>query len=141
MRSFLILMVCFGALVGGVLLSVVCANHAWQIAQAATLGTSIYTASTVTPAPDEPGWHSGVWTPPKGPPPAHENWTWQMKDGKTYQNVVITDVSSTEVTITHSLGVAHLPLDSLPRDVQEELQYTSPPVADTGTANPASPGP
>jgi hypothetical protein len=75
-----------------------------------------------------------VWTPPRDIP-AHPNWTWQTSDGKTYQNVVITHISSTDVSITHAEGAAHLSLDTLPHDVQGELNYTPP----AGTAAPPPP--
>ena len=71
------------------------------------------------PVPDE---QASGWTPPQDIP-AQPNWTWHTNDGKTYQNVVITSISPTSVTITHSVGIAHIPLDSLPADVQHLLHY------------------
>ncbi len=60
-----------------------------------------------------------------------------MPDGTTYENVAITQFGQSEVTFTHSLGVAHVSLDSLPADVQRELQYTpSTPAAAPETLTP-----
>lgn len=63
-----------------------------------------------------------AWTPPDVMP-AQPNWTWTTSDGNTYRNVVVTGVDADTVTITHSMGVAHLPLAHLPPDIQKKLNY------------------
>jgi hypothetical protein len=55
--------------------------------------------------------------------PAQTNWTWTTMDGKTYQNVVVTKIEPDTVTITHSLGVAHVDISTLPADIQKQLNY------------------
>ncbi len=55
--------------------------------------------------------------------PSQLNWTWTTSDGKTYQNVVVTKMEADKVTITHSLGVAHIPVSQLPPDVKKQLNY------------------
>jgi len=62
------------------------------------------------------------WAPPDVMP-ARPNWTWTTSDGKTYQNVVVTKIEPTTVTISHSLGVAHIPISSLPAGIQTKLNY------------------
>ena len=63
-----------------------------------------------------------TWTAP-AVIPAQANWTWATTDGKTYQNVVITKVDAQTVTITHALGVAHLPISAIPAEIQKQLNY------------------
>jgi hypothetical protein len=55
--------------------------------------------------------------------PAQPNWTWTTTDGKTYQDVVVTKIDPGTVAITHSLGVAHVPIVSLPPDIQKLFNY------------------
>ena len=55
--------------------------------------------------------------------PAQPNWTWTALDGKTYQDVVVTNIEADTVTITHSLGVAHIPINLLPADIRKRLNY------------------
>ena len=62
------------------------------------------------------------WTPPDVMP-AQPNWTWETSDGKTYQNVVVTEIEPDTVTITHSMGVAHIPIAFLTPDIQKQLHY------------------
>jgi hypothetical protein len=62
------------------------------------------------------------WTPPN-PLPAQANWTWTTSDGKSYQNVVITSINPEVVSISHSMGVAHVPIMQLPDDLQKQLNY------------------
>ena len=44
-------------------------------------------------------------------------------DGKVYQNVTIGDVDAAEVRIRHSAGATSVPLEKLPKDMIEFLQY------------------
>jgi nucleoredoxin len=135
MRSLLIGLACLGAVAGGFFIAAAGASHPLELAKLWNAGNALYGAASAGPPPaDAPGWHDDQWVPPTDIP-AHPNWTWHMAGGKTYENVVITNVSSHDVTITHSLGIAHLSLDSLPVDVQRELQYTGNPLA--GNAVPA----
>lgn len=62
------------------------------------------------------------WAPPDVMP-AKPNWTWNSLDGKTYQNVVVINIEPDTVTISHSLGVAHIPIIMLPPDIQKQLNY------------------
>jgi nucleoredoxin len=55
--------------------------------------------------------------------PAQPNWTWTTSDGKSYQNVVVTQIGADTATITHSLGVAHVSIALLPPDIQKQLDY------------------
>src|ERR1700683_1190184 len=75
---------------------------------------------TATPPPVPPP--VKAWAPP-AVFPAQPNWTWTAQDGTTYQNVVITKVEPDTVTITHSMGVAHLPISTVPPDIQKQLNY------------------
>ena len=130
MRSFLIVLLCLGALAGGVAIAVVASGHLPEITQLWNAGNAVYgTVATQAASGDSGG---DNWKPPAAIP-AHPNWTWHLPGGKTYENVVITKVSPSEVSITHSLGVAHLSLDALPADVQRELQYTPSPTAAPAT--------
>jgi nucleoredoxin len=122
MRSILICFLCLAAVGAGVILATILVRYPFALARIYNDGTAVVTSASTPPAPDEPGWHDGTWTPPTDIP-AHANWTWQTSDGKTYENVVITNITSTEVAITYAQGVAHIPLDDLPHDVQRELQY------------------
>jgi nucleoredoxin len=63
-----------------------------------------------------------AWVPPDVMP-AQPNWTWTALDGKTYQDVVVTNIEADTVTITHSLGVAHIPINLLPADIRKRLNY------------------
>ena len=135
MRSFLIYLVCLLAFAGGVVIAVAGAGHSLELVQYWNTGSVLYRALPSAPSAGATGDSAG-WTPP-AKPPAHEHWTWHMSDNKTYEDVVITQIDSREVTITHSLGVAHLTLDSLPADVQQELGYT--PGA-SSVASPAADG-
>jgi thiol-disulfide isomerase/thioredoxin len=62
------------------------------------------------------------WSPP-AVMPAQSNWTWTTSDGKTYQNVVITNIGPEIVSINHSMGVAHISIAELPGDIQKQLNY------------------
>ncbi len=130
MRSCLIVLVCLLALTGGALLALLVTEHPQELARAWSAGSALYgTAAALPPASDANSVApAGGWTPPKNIP-AHANWSWHMSDGKTYDDVVITQISPRDVTISHSLGIAHLPLDSLPADVQRELGYTPSPAS------------
>ena len=66
--------------------------------------------------------HLKPWSPP-AVLPAQPNWTWTTLDGTTYQNVVVTKVEPDTVSITHSLGVAHISMATLPPDLQKQLNY------------------
>jgi hypothetical protein len=55
--------------------------------------------------------------------PTQPNWTWTTSDGTTYQNVTVTKIDPDIVSITHSLGVAHVPIANLPPDIQKQLNY------------------
>jgi nucleoredoxin len=131
----LIAFVCLTALATGVILGALCVRHPLETVRAWNLSSTFLGLATEPPPPDTgPGWHGGEWVPPTDIP-AQPNWTWHTSDGKTYENVVITSVSPTDVTITHSEGIAHILLDSLPPDVQHDLHYIP-----SGAANPpASP--
>jgi nucleoredoxin len=134
MRSCLILLVCLAALAGGVGLAVVAAGHLPEIAKAWNAGTVLYdTAASQSKSTSASGANDGSWKPP-ATIPAHPNWTWYTHDGNVYRNVVITEVGPNDVTITHSLGVAHISPDLLPADVRNELE--SSPGAATPTAAP-----
>jgi hypothetical protein len=61
------------------------------------------------------------WTPPTEFP-AQPHWTWTSGD-KTYQDVVISNIDSQTVTITHSMGVTHLDIATLPPEIQKQLNY------------------
>ena len=63
-----------------------------------------------------------AWHPPDVLP-AQPNWTWATSDGTTYQNVVVNKIEPEMVSITHSLGVAHVPMATLPPDIQKQLSY------------------
>jgi len=39
------------------------------------------------------------------------------------QNVVVTKIEPETVSITHSIGVAHVPINLLPPDIQKQLNY------------------
>jgi hypothetical protein len=75
-------------------------------------------APVATPSPDA----TKPWAPPDVMP-SQPNWTWTTADGKTYQNVVVTKIEPDTVTINHSLGVAHIPINLLPPDIQKQLNY------------------
>jgi len=123
MRQLLIILICLGALVGGALLGAFCMEHPFEVARLWNASNTVsgLAVAAVPPAlPASPNQPESA--PPPQPLPAQANWTWQTLDGKTYDNVVITHLSPTEVTITHSLGVAHLPLTNLPPDIQQQLQ-------------------
>jgi nucleoredoxin len=112
-----------------VALGAFCLLHPLEVARVWNVSATLAGWKAAVPAPDQPGEQVEIPAAPTNFP-AHPNWAWQTRDGKTYANVIITQVSPTEVIITHSLGVAHLPLDSLPADVQQELHYHPPaPVA------------
>jgi hypothetical protein len=135
MRAFLIGLVCLAALAVGIAVAAVTARHSLELGRLWEFTSAVIDwVAPRPPSPDEPGWQDGTWTPPKEIP-AKANWTWHTNDGRTYEQVVITDVNSTEVTINHSLGIAHVPLDMLPVEVQRELDYTP-----NSTGNPATPG-
>ena len=130
MRSFLIVFLCVGALAGGAYLAYYASSHLDEITQAVNTSNSVYGVVQSLPATGtQTTPQAGQWTPP-ATIPAHPNWTWHMGSGKTYENVVITDLGPTEVTFNHSLGVAHLAYTELPPDVRDELH-----------SNPASPTP
>jgi hypothetical protein len=83
--------------------------------------TSVAASTSVpvaNPSPDA----TKPWVPPDVMP-AQPNWTWTALDGKTYQDVVVTKIEPDTVTITHSLGVAHIPINLLPPDIQKQLNY------------------
>lgn len=64
-----------------------------------------------------------TWRPP-AVIPAQPNWTWTtFPDSKTYQNVVINKIEPDTVSINHSMGVAHIPISTLPPDIQKQLNY------------------
>jgi hypothetical protein len=50
------------------------------------------------------------------------NWTWNAR-GRTYTNVVITDLKPDTVTINSSEGPATIAVDDLPSDIQTQLNY------------------
>jgi nucleoredoxin len=118
MRALLFGFAGVAALAGGFYLALTAANHPDELARLWNMGNSLSSPATTAPAPADA--HAGDWTPKNIP--AHPHWTWHMPGGPTYQDVVITSISGREVTITHSLGIAHLSLDALPPEVQRELQ-------------------
>ncbi len=130
MRPLFIVCLCVGALAGGALLAYFLSTHFLAVTQAVDTSSSVY--SVVQSLPGTGTRTSAVTRP--ATIPAHPNWTWNMPSGKVYQDVVITDLSPTEVTITHSLGVAHLHYDELPPEVLNELRPGS------AAANPAAAG-
>ncbi len=131
MRAVLNVFICAAALAGGAALGALVARHPLEVAQAWNISSAYFgwAAAASTDVDASPG----GWKPPTDLP-AQPNWTWRTSDGRTYRDVVITGISPTEVTITHSLGIAHVALDSLPSDVQAALKY----VPDMGTAAPSS---
>ena len=90
-------------------------------AKDATSTTSLDTNSA-TPVADSVSNPIKPWTPP-AVMPAQPNWTWTTSDGTTYQDVVVTKIEPDTVTITHSFGVAHIPMILLPQDIQKKLNY------------------
>lgn len=82
----------------------------------ATASAPVPPAVQPAPAPAK------LWTPP-AVLPAQPNWTWTTMEGKTYNDVVVTKVEAETVTITHSLGVAHIPIAILPSEIQKLLNY------------------
>ena len=94
------------------------------VAPASVATPSPSAPASVTPAPAAPT-EVTPWAPPDVIP-AQPNWTWTTMDGTTYQNVVITKIEPDTVSITHSLGVAHIPINLLPRDIQQRLNYHRP---------------
>ena len=99
---------------------------------------SLWTTTPVAPAPgvapssqpvaDVPAVNPApapikTWRPP-AVIPAQPNWTWTtFPDSKTYQNVVINKIEPDTVSINHSMGVAHIPISTLPPDIQKQLNY------------------
>jgi hypothetical protein len=78
-------------------------------------------ALTSSPAPAPVS--AKTWRPP-AVIPAQPNWTWTtFPDSKTYQNVVINKIEPDTVSINHSMGVAHIPISTLPPDIQKQLNY------------------
>jgi thiol-disulfide isomerase/thioredoxin len=75
---------------------------------------------SAVPAPPPPP--TKPWAPPDVMP-AQPNWTWTTSDGTTYQNVVVTKINPNTVVIMHSMGVAHIPINLLPSDIQKQLNY------------------
>ena len=85
--------------------------------------TAPVSAPTPVPVPPLPALPPvKAWTPP-AVIPAQPNWTWTTQDGSSYQNVVVTKIDPETVAITHSMGVAHLPIATLPPDIQKLLNY------------------
>jgi thiol-disulfide isomerase/thioredoxin len=84
----------------------------------ATAATPPTSAPAANPLPDA----VKLWAPPDVMP-AQPNWTWTTSDGKTYQNVVVTKIEAETVSVTHSMGVAHIPINLLPPDIQKQLNY------------------
>jgi len=84
----------------------------------ATVAAPPTSVPAATPSPDA----TKPWSPPDVTP-SQPNWTWITLDGKTYQNVVVTKIEADTVTITHSMGVAHIPISLLPPDIQKQLNY------------------
>lgn len=83
---------------------------------AAVAQTPASAPTSPSPQPSKP------WSPPDMLP-AQPNWTWVTSDGKTYQDVVVTDVEADTVGIMHSLGAAHVLISTLPPDIQKQLNY------------------
>jgi len=84
-------------------------------------------AAVVTPAPAPvvpvlPPSPLKTWVP-LAVMPAQPNWTWNTSDGKTYQDVVVNKIEPDAVSITHSMGVAHILMNLLPPDIQKQLNY------------------
>jgi hypothetical protein len=92
-------------------------------------------ASTNTAAITPPAQPFKKWTPP-AVIPAQPHWTWTTDD-KTYQDVVINQIDSQTVTITHSMGVTHLDISTLPPDIQKQLNY-DPAIAQAAAKHAAS---
>lgn len=145
MRSFLITVACFAALAGGVALAYVAVEHplivaqTWNNGAASAVNTATSVVSSVVSSVAT-GHDSGP--APSVIFPAHDNWTWQTTDGKTYENVVITSLGATDVTISHAGGIAHVPLNTLPPDVLGEINSaaaTASTAAPTTTAAAPSP--
>lgn len=84
-------------------------------------------AAAVTPAASAPAAQSSPDTVKPWAPtdmlPSQPNWTWETLDGRTYQNVVVTKIEPDTIAITHSLGVAHIPINLLPSDIRKKLNY------------------
>jgi hypothetical protein len=62
------------------------------------------------------------WSPPDVMP-AQPNWTWTTSDGQEYDDVVVNKIEADTVSITHSRGVAHVAIDTLPPEIQKRLGY------------------
>jgi nucleoredoxin len=97
-------------------------NPANDVTAKDTASTASLDTNSATPIADSVSNPIKPWTPP-AVMPAQSNWTWTTSDGTTYQDVVVTKIEPTTVTITHSLGVAHIPISSLPADIQKKLNY------------------
>lgn len=78
--------------------------------------------ASVSAVPNPPPPPSKAWAAPDVMP-SQPNWTWTASDGTTYQNVVVTEIGPETVTITHSMGVAHVSINLLPPDIQKQLNY------------------
>jgi hypothetical protein len=91
-------------------------------AQSVPVASAPTPVAAVTPPPTPAPPPVKAWAPPDVMP-AQPNWTWQTSDGQTYQNVVVTKIEPETVTITHSMGVAHISMSLLPPDIQKQLNY------------------
>jgi thiol-disulfide isomerase/thioredoxin len=115
-----------------------------EIVTGASIGSSAPATSSTpapTPAPPPPPVSNTVAVAPASQPaaapatstepppptadsfPTQPNWTWTTLDGKTYQDVVIIRLDPDIVSINHSTGVAHIPINLLSDDVKKQLHY------------------
>jgi hypothetical protein len=110
----------------------------WATFAPSGISTNAVAGNTVVPSPDT---NSGVGSaPPSAAPtgapfvaakpwsapevmPAQANWTWTTSDGQEYDDVVVNKIEPDMVSITHSRGVAHVAIDTLPPEIQKQLGY------------------
>ena len=62
------------------------------------------------------------WAPPDVMP-AQPHWVWVTSDGQEYDDVVVNKIEPETVSITHSLGVAHVAMATLTPSIQKRLNY------------------
>jgi thiol-disulfide isomerase/thioredoxin len=70
-----------------------------------------------TLAPARPKWSPPALTP------VQPHWTWTTSTGQTYHEVTIVKIEPDAVTILHAHGGARVPIDTLPPELQKQLNY------------------
>jgi thiol-disulfide isomerase/thioredoxin len=92
----------------------------------AVIATTAAPSKPASLAVTKPESYASTTTAPASAPdvmPAMPNWTWNTLDGKTYENVVINKREPDQISITHSKGVAHIPMSLLSDDIKKQLNY------------------